>query len=120
MAWKKGQSGNPAGRPPKSRELSEILAKTGDKAVEYNGKNIAGKRLVALLLWEIATTGKTTLPSGLQWIAGPESWLDVVKFIYNQVDGPPKQSLELGGIEGAPITILEVVKDNGSPSSDSE
>lgn len=94
-SWKKGQSGNPNGRPPKSRALSEILEKTGNQSVEVDGKKIAGKRLIAFLLWQVATTGQASFPDGTVLSVSPRDWLDIVKFIYTQVDGPPKGEMDV-------------------------
>lgn len=44
--WKKGQSGNPAGRPPKLPDLEKLLAKVLDG--EKDGKTAAERILDAL------------------------------------------------------------------------
>jgi hypothetical protein len=125
--WKPGQSGNPAGRPPKGRALTEILENAGNQTVDVDGKKISGKRLVARLLWDIATLGRVTLPDGREWIAQPESWLEIVRFIYAQVDGGPKATTELTGLDGGPV-LLQVMErivtsrnvDDGTASSAGE
>lgn len=101
--WKPGQSGNPKGRPPKARAMTALLERAGAKTVEMpDGKRIAGRRFVASAMWEMATTGQVTMPDGQVWKVTPAEWFDAVKWIYAQVDGPPKQALELsGGIETA-------------------
>jgi hypothetical protein len=106
--WKPGESGNPKGRPPKARALTEILERAGSRTVEYNGKRMAGKRLVAAMLWEMATTGQCELPSGRTLVAGMEEWLDVVKYLYAQIDGPPPKDINLGGTGGGPM-VVEVI-----------
>lgn len=118
-----GESGNPKGRPPKSRALTEILNRAGSRTIEVNGQKMSGRRFVARALWELATTGQTVLPGREKPIeAGPQAWLDVVKFLYAQIDGPPKSALEVTGKDGAPLTpgIITVIvhKDtdaDGSP-----
>ena len=100
--WPKGQSGNPKGRPKKNRALTEILERAGSKIVEYDGKRVSGKRLIARLLWQAATTGECKLPDGESLIVKDFSdWLGVVKFLYAQIDGLPKQDIGLdhsGGV----------------------
>lgn len=103
MPWQKGQSGNPSGRKPKGRALTEILERAGAATVEIDGKKISGKRAVAQMLWEVATTGKATFPSGVVLQVAPQDWLAIVKFLYQHIDGPPKDGPS--GDDGDPIYI---------------
>jgi len=119
MAPKKGTTNNPKGRPPKSRALSEILEKAGSKTVEVDGKRVAGKQLVARMAWELVATGRTTFPDGRVLKADFREWFEAVKWIYAQVDGPPKQAFEVGGEGGGPVTV-KVVYDDGGESGDSD
>lgn len=93
--WQPGQSGNPAGRPPKSRALTAILEAAGNKTVQDADKRVARKRLLARMLWEISTTGKTRMPDGTVLILEPAEWLTLVKFIYSHIDGPPKSEIDV-------------------------
>jgi len=98
MPWQKGQSGNPNGRPPKSRALTEILEQHGNRTLEdADGKRRGGKRIVARALWEIATTGRTTLPGDppLELKVEGDGWFDVVKWLYQHIDGPPKSAVDV-------------------------
>lgn len=112
-AWKKGQSGNPNGRPPKSRALTAILERASAKTVEINGRRVASRRLVAALLWEAAACGRVTLPSGEELIFTPKDWLETIRFLYTQIDGPPKQGLDLTS-DGKPLTITVEWNDGGT------
>lgn len=98
--FRPGQSGNPKGRPPKNRALTEILSVAGAKSLKVDGKSIAGRRLVAQLAWEMVTTGAITFPGseGSRWVS-TEDWLAAVKWLYGQIDGPPKleTSVEMSG-----------------------
>ena len=95
-AWKKGQSGNPRGRPPKGRALTEILEKAGGSTLEdFDGKRRSGKRIAARLVWEGLSTGALTFPGGKKLILSPEAWFDVLKWVYAQVDGPPKHLVDV-------------------------
>jgi hypothetical protein len=95
MGAPKGSSNNPNGRPPKNRALTEILAKAGAK-----GRR---KHIIAALLWEGAATGIVTFAEDRKRELPLDEWVGIVKFIYQQVDGPPRQVTELTGANGAPI-----------------
>lgn len=88
-AWKKGQSGNAKGRPPKSRTLSSILAKKAEDIIRYQDGSVrAHQEVIADLLWEFATTGKVDLPSGTLVAENVNDWLNAVRWIYTHIDGP--------------------------------
>jgi len=108
--WQVGESGNPRGRPPKARALTEILQRAGAKTLEDGGKRISGRRLVARLLWDLATSGKASFPDGKVLEITPADWFDAVKFLYQHIDGPPKQSMEVSGPDGGPIETETTVK----------
>jgi len=54
------------------------------------GDFVERRRFLARLLWDAATMGETTLPSGEVLTFAPKEWLEVVKMIYQQIDGPVK------------------------------
>lgn len=118
MTFKPGESGNPAGRPPKSRALTEILEKTGSKTVEVQQadgtvKRVSGKRLLAQLVWEVAETGKVTLPDGkVKHIEDFNDWFGVVQFIYKHIDGPPPTKITGTGKDGT-IEVRTTVDNHG-------
>lgn len=97
MTWKQGQSGNPAGRPPKHRALTELLEKAGNKMVVIEGedKKKARKRLVAELVWQLVTEGKTKMPDGTELVLDPRDWINTVKWIYGHIDGAAKSEIDV-------------------------
>lgn len=117
MAWKKGQSGNPRGRPPKSQALTEILRRLGSRTIEdTDGRRRARKRVVARLLWDIVTTGRALLPVGddgktqVITVKSFRDWFECVKWLYERVDGPPRQEIDVtsGGqpIQYEPLVVI--------------
>lgn len=94
--WVKGQSGNPKGRPLKSRALTEILAKGGSRTHEdIDGKRRSGKHILKRLIWDLAVTGTTKLPGGREIVAGYSDWWETVKWLFVHIDGPPRAAMDL-------------------------
>lgn len=73
--WVKGQSGNPAGRPPRGHALADLLRVVGD---ELTG-GVPNKLLAARALWEMAINGE----------------VPATRLIYNRCEGLAQQSIEL-------------------------
>ena len=111
--YQKGQSGNPNGRPPKSRALTEILSKAGAKSTtDASGMKMSGRRLLARLLWEGITSSSVTFPNGVKFDLSPSDWLALTQFLYRHIDGPPPQALDVTS-GGQPITIRIVDESAG-------
>jgi hypothetical protein len=45
---------------------------------------------MANLMWDLATTGKAVFPDGRELEVSPQDWFGIAKFLYGQIDGPPK------------------------------
>jgi hypothetical protein len=104
-AWQPGQSGNPKGRPPKSRALTEILQRAATETIEVPGqkKKRARQQLVAEHVWTALATGRITFPDGkvleLQTV---DEFMHLAKFVYGHIDGPPKMAVDVT-TNGAPL-----------------
>lgn len=118
--WMPGQSGNPKGGKPKNRALTEILRNKGDDFREVDGKRVRGNQIVARLIWESATTGRVVFPDGRELALDADQWLGVIKFVYGQIDGPPRQEVGLSGADGGPVVIALTWGDgdNGNDSAE--
>ncbi len=104
--WTKGKSGNPAGRKPKTRALTDILEKAGKIKVIQDGVEKSRSEILADLVWQGLMSGEVSLPVGSkQLILTPTDWKDFVKWLYNQVDGPPRQEMDFT-TDGKPIDHL--------------
>ena len=115
--WKPGQSGNPKGRPPKNRALTELLEAAGEKTIQYNGGKYktARKRIIADLAWSLATTGEAELPGGKKLKLDPKDWMSLVKWIYQHIDGAPRSEVDLQ-TDGSMKVIVEYA--NGDDSTE--
>lgn len=99
--WKPGVSGNPNGRPRKERALTNLLEAQLDQPDSSTGE--PAKVLVARLLLQGITTGKVEFPDGRVMTVRSDDWLDFVKLVFNQVDGPARADNELALGEGVTL-----------------
>ena len=101
----KGRTNNPNGRPPKNRSLSAILETALGKTFDYEGKRVNGKRILAEMLANAAITGRVRFPDDTEdSVISIKDWIGLVQWMYERVDGKPKQPLTGEGDE--PFRIL--------------
>ena len=121
----KGHTNNPNGRPPKGRALTEILALGGDTTLRGGAKSMPATRLLARLAWQGAATGRITFPAASAeegertLYLDVDQWLALSRFLYTQIDGAPKSTVELNGPGGGPVAhTIEIVLGQPAPEDD--
>jgi len=78
----------------------------GDQELEFEGQQLSGKKVLAILLWRLLTGGTAVLPNGVEIKVSTDSWINLVRFLYKHVDGPPPQDVNLDGQLNIPVTIV--------------
>lgn len=98
MPYKKGQSGNPGGRPKKGETFTDILRALGNKKdYTYEGNKITRKEGLANKVWEKALADN------------PDMF--AVKLIYDRADGKAVETRVLSDPEGNELKIkVELVE----------
>jgi hypothetical protein len=116
----KGETGNPAGRPVGGRAFTEILRARGEHKSKYPPHSkryrLESREVLAAQLWEAVTTGKITLSDGKELeVKGMDEWFAVAKWIYQQVDGPPKLQADINAQQDGEVrvTFVNPYLDNG-------
>lgn len=89
MPWKPGQSGNPKGRPPKDQTMTDALSLQ------------APKEEIAKKLIEMALDGNVA----------------AIKYIYDRIDGAPRQAFEVKGDREDPLPLLILRSANATSTS---
>jgi hypothetical protein len=81
---------NRNGRPKKGESLTDMLRDLGSVSdVATDKGKINRKQAIASRLWQMAIAGD----------------LAAIKYIYDRIDGSPRQSVEMTGEDGGPVEI---------------
>ena len=91
---KRPQDINRRGRPPKEYCLTDILKDQGNlEDVESGDKKVSRKQAIAQKLWAMAMSGD----------------VQAMKYLYDRVDGRPKESIDLDHSGELRYTIIPAV-----------
>src|SRR5688572_22337984 len=96
-SFEPGKSGNPKGRPPKSRALTALLAKGGSRKIDGppGEKSVPARQQFVNQLWEGLATGKITFPDGRSVLLDGGDFISLARLVLAQIDGPPPASVDL-------------------------
>ena len=98
-SWKKGQSGNPGGRPKIGVSVTKLVAEALEHEVTARG--IDGKEKKAKVVEFLAEIIVARALKGD---------ISMIKAIWDRIDGLPAQKLDLGSSEGEAKITVEVIK----------
>lgn len=121
--WQPGESGNPRGRPPACRALTEILRKAGNRRIARDGSDQkrGRKYILADLIWQAVTLGKVTFPDGSTLEIKGQAWVQVLQWLYRHIDGDAPQHIQVEDIsdyEQAAAAVRDaIVNGNANPNS---
>lgn len=108
--YPKGQSGNPKGRPPHKRALTNLLERGGNKKVKVADEEIAAKKIFAERIWQGLATGRIDFGDATIISLDAQAYIALAKLVLTQVDGPPKTEVDVTS-EGKAIKSTPTVDD---------
>lgn len=115
--WKPGESGNPNGRPRKQATLTAILKTAGEETSNLtpgSTKKFKYNEILAQYVWKAVIFGRFKFRDGREIIFDePGDWLTLVKWLYDRIDGPPKQAFS---VDANMLVELVWADENNSPS----
>ena len=97
--------------------MTTLLERALSRSLEFEGKRVSGKRVLARMVAEVLTKGTATFPDGKVLEVAAKDWLEFAKWAYGHIDGSPKQTLEHVGAGGGPIIVVSW-DDTAKPSED--
>jgi hypothetical protein len=103
--WQQGQSGNPKGRPPRQRALTELLRVQGEQPILVGGEAMSAQEALAKAVWQFAVTGEVWLMGNHLTASSVTEWAHVVKWLYTHIEPPTAVDAE-----DAPEVVVRVVR----------
>jgi hypothetical protein len=93
MAFQKGKSGNPGGRPKRGVSLTEILDNLGAEKIGTGEDAMERKQALAKMLWSKAIDDHDIVAA---------------KYIFDRIDGTPIARNEISGPDGESLTAIQI------------
>lgn len=93
----KGSVHNPKGRPSKGETLTEILREHGQKKVQVNKSKKTLNTHLAETIYMAAVRGYRVI-DGKRANLSPDTWVRLVEWLYDRVDGKPKEHIQVDEI----------------------
>ena len=107
--FRPGQSGNPGGR--RKRVITDLLEKSSQVKVTCGDVELPRGQALAEIVWQALMSGTIVLPGAKKKrVLSPSQWLEMVRWLYSQIDGPPKAELDVT-TEGQPINDQYTVEE---------
>jgi len=96
--------------PPEKRKasvrLSDILKYQFDQPFyNFEGEVITAKEYLGILIMRGALTGRVEFPDGRALILRPKEWLQLSQWVYDRIDGRPKQAVDFNDGNESKIQI---------------
>ena len=101
--WRKGQSGNPAGRKPKHECLTSLLKEEIEKICPSDKQNRTWKELIIIGTMRLAMKGNAA----------------ALREVWERVDGRIKQHIGFDGTDGMEVTFC-ISSGHSNPAEESE
>jgi hypothetical protein len=111
--WKPGQSGNPKGRKPKGRALTEILRLKGQKLIVVGSEHYTAEEALAEAVWQFVLTGEVQLMGNYLKAQNIGEWASVVKWLYSHVE-----PASMNEPEHEPEIIVRVMREDKRGNTD--
>lgn len=92
---------NPVAGAIKGRALTDILKSIGEEVIEFVDEEgrvlgeIQKKEAMARIVWEAALKGRVVTVNGGEKSLGARDVMDLIKWLYAHIDGPPKQEVSI-------------------------
>ncbi len=92
--FKTGQSGNPKGRPKRSRILTELLQQQGSARFMVGHDSVTAQEALARAVWQFVVTGEVWLMGKKLEASSAGEWASVVKWLYAHVEPTQMATVE--------------------------